>query len=672
MASGTITGTTSNKYISAKIEWSSTADTANNKSTVTAKLYYMKSTASTTATSGVINATITINGNKYTYNSGNSKTLPVDGKWYYITEHEVVVAHNSDGKKSITISATGGMTGSSFTSTSLSGTAVLTDIPRKATITSAPNFTDSDNPTVYYSNPAGSAVDSLKICISSTGASDDIASYRSCSQTGSSYTFYLTSAEISRLRALVTSGSSASVKFYLKTTIGGTDYYSTVTKTFTISDTSVTFSYSIYDTNSLTTSLTGDSSKIVKGYSNVYYSYSAKSNSGATITSNSISCGTQYSTATSGTFNKVESASFVLKATDSRGGNFSTTVTKTLINYFKPTLNMTVYPPNASGDMILVFTGAFYNASFGSSTNTITVRYSISHEDSGFSQGGAVTLTKSGNNFTGQVNITGLDYKNVYVISANAYDLLDEIQLEPVRAIGTPVFDWGKEDFSFHCKVNMDMSDAIYGTNTSGEKVEALMPCNGYNNLSLGYGGYNNGEGATDIWGNYVTVYCKNDIDLRSNTHCYNNLEVDGSINVDYDVNCVNTVNAARVCINSKDVGVQTTLKSGINQYMNDSQSFTLSGTSALSKQLTGYIMVWSYYSGGTTYVNCTNYTFIPKSVLGYNGGRISMPLVLDDGTCGAKSLIITETSGVTTVQGESRNGNAPNTNWVLNKVIGY
>ncbi|MBQ8763150.1 MAG: hypothetical protein IJZ07_03515 [Clostridia bacterium] len=151
------------------------------------------------------------------------------------------------------------------------------------------------------------------------------------------------------------------------------------------------------------------------------------------------------------------------------------------------------------------------------------------------------------------------------------------------------------------------MSDAIYGTNTSGEKVEALMPCNGYNNLSLGYGGYSNGEGATDIWGNYVTVYCKNDIDLRSDTHCYNDLTVDGattlnddvdinadlqvenvkvnsSINVSLDVNCVNTVNAARVCINSKDVGAQTTLKSGIYQYMHGTQSFTLSGTSALSK----------------------------------------------------------------------------------------
>lgn len=671
MASGTINGTTTNNYITAKVEWSSTATVSSNSSSVTAKLYYRKSSSSTSSTYGNMTVSITINGSKKTFDLGN-KTLPADSTWYKVAEYTVTVTHNSNGSKSISISATGSIAGTSLSSTTLSGTATLDTIARKATITSAPNFTDSDNPTVYYSNPAGSAVDSLKICISSTGASDDIASYRSCSQTGSSYTFYLTSAEISRLRALVTSGSSASVKFYLKTTIGGTDYYSTVTKTFTISDTSVTFSYSIYDTNSLTTSLTGDSSKIVKGYSNVYYSYSAKSNSGATITSNSISCGSQYSTATSGTFNKVESASFVLRATDSRGGNFSTTVTKTLINYFKPTLNMTVYPPNASGDMILVFTGAFYNASFGSSTNTITVRYSISHEDSGFSQGGAVTLSKSGNNFTGQVNITGLDYKNVYVISANAYDLLDEIQLEPVRAIGTPVFDWGKEDFSFHCKVNMDMSDAIYGTNKSGEKVEALMPCNGYNNLSLGYGGYNNGEGATDIWGNYVTVYCKNDIDLRSNTHCYNNLEVDGSINVDYDVNCVNTVNAARVNVNGKDVGAQTTLKSGINQYMNDSQSFTLSGTSALSKQLTGYIMVWSYYSGGTTYVNCTNYTFVPKSVLGYNGGRISMPLALDDGTCGAKSFRITETSGVTTIQGEAGNGIAPNTNWVLNKVIGY
>lgn len=224
MASGTITGTTSNKYISAKIVWEALPDTTTNSSTVNAKLYYMKSTASTTATSGVINATITINGNKYTYNSGTSKTLPVDGKWYYITEHEVVVAHNADGKKSITISATGGMSGSSFTSTSLSGTAVLTAIPRQATLTSAPDFTDAQSPVIYYSNPAGSAVTALEACISLTGALDDVP-YRAVSKTGTSYTFNLTAAELKTLRD-ATSSNSRTVKFFLRTTIGDTIYYS--------------------------------------------------------------------------------------------------------------------------------------------------------------------------------------------------------------------------------------------------------------------------------------------------------------------------------------------------------------------------------------------------------------------------------------------------------------
>ena len=42
MANGTITGTTSNKYISAKIEWEALPDTPSNSSSVTAKLYNKK------------------------------------------------------------------------------------------------------------------------------------------------------------------------------------------------------------------------------------------------------------------------------------------------------------------------------------------------------------------------------------------------------------------------------------------------------------------------------------------------------------------------------------------------------------------------------------------------------------------------------------------------------
>ena len=61
------------------------------------------------------------------------------------------ISHNTDGTKSVAMSAQAGI----YTvAVNCSGSKkfTLTDIPRKATISSAPNFTSNDNPTITYSN----------------------------------------------------------------------------------------------------------------------------------------------------------------------------------------------------------------------------------------------------------------------------------------------------------------------------------------------------------------------------------------------------------------------------------------------------------------------------------------------------------------------------------------
>ena len=231
MAQGTIYGTTANKTIDSKIEWSSTSSTANNNSEVTASLWYRRNnTYSGTPTGGTGTVSVTIDGQ-----SGSAKvslTVPNDKSWVKAIEVTKPVSHISDGTRSITIRASGSLPPSSLSATYCSGTAVLDNIPRQANITSSVNFTDLDNPTVYYSNPAGNAVDSLMACISFTGAKDDIA-YRNISKTGTYYTFMLTDAERNILRNNTTSGSR-NVIFFVRTIIGGVTYWSTDTKLFTV------------------------------------------------------------------------------------------------------------------------------------------------------------------------------------------------------------------------------------------------------------------------------------------------------------------------------------------------------------------------------------------------------------------------------------------------------
>lgn len=145
------------------------------------------------------------------------------------------VDHDTKGKKTISVSLTTAIYVGSSSATTNSDTWTLDDIPRQATITSAPDFTDLGNPTITYSNPAGNAVDSLMACISLTGAKDDIP-YRAISKTGDSYTFSLTEAERNTLRNATTTGKR-DVSFFVRTIIGGTTFYSTSTKKLNIEET---------------------------------------------------------------------------------------------------------------------------------------------------------------------------------------------------------------------------------------------------------------------------------------------------------------------------------------------------------------------------------------------------------------------------------------------------
>ena len=136
------------------------------------------------------------------------------------------IAHNADGTKTFSISSFTGWLYSGYNYSSNGGSYALAAIPRQATITSAPDFTHEDDPTITYSNPAGNAVTKLEACISLTGAKADV-DYRSIPKTGTSYTFPLTAAE-RELLLKNTPGPSRSVQFFVRTTIGGNVFYSSL------------------------------------------------------------------------------------------------------------------------------------------------------------------------------------------------------------------------------------------------------------------------------------------------------------------------------------------------------------------------------------------------------------------------------------------------------------
>ena len=151
----------------------------------------------------------------------NTEKLCASGSW---TQY-----HNADGNWSTTLTFNGSVYGTSYTRYPAIS---LPMIPRQADINSAPNFNTDENPTITYTNSAGNNVTELVAGIFDSNGQRAYAGYRDISKTGNSYTFNLTEAERNALRN-ASSNDQTSVRFYIRTLIGGTYYYSNLLRTAT-------------------------------------------------------------------------------------------------------------------------------------------------------------------------------------------------------------------------------------------------------------------------------------------------------------------------------------------------------------------------------------------------------------------------------------------------------
>lgn len=452
MASETVFSLGTKSNLMGRIVWSSVSNgSVANTSDVTARIEAKKTSNTTIATTGVWTGSLNIGGTSKSFRV--TKTIG-SSTWITLKSFTITIGHNADGTGTCylygKIKGPSGTTLAGY-SVSESATATLDTIPRFATITSAPNFNDEENPTIEYSNPAGESVTSLRACISLDGSNDDI-TYRDISKTGSSYTFNLTSSERNVLRAATTESNSRTVKFYVRSEIGTEYEGSNLSRIFTIKDPEPTITPTIVDTNSATIALTGDSSKLVRYYSNAKITIGATAVKHATLTSKKVICGNK-SLTTDGTINAVDSNKFVFTATDSRGNTTNKTVTPTFVDYIKLSCNLANNMPTADGSMTVKATGNYFNGSFGSKSNTLEVYYRYKTIGGSYNNWTVMTATLSGNTYSATTSITGLDYQSTYVFQAYAVDSLATVYSVEKNVKATPVFDWGESDFKFNVPV---------------------------------------------------------------------------------------------------------------------------------------------------------------------------------------------------------------------------
>lgn len=605
-----------------------------------------------TVAGGISNAystgatTITINGTQVYYmarKGWNTKVFPtIKGS----VSGTITVPHNADGSKSISVSLSSAIYTSAISTKS--GTWTLDKIPRAATLTAAPNFTDEDNPTIAYSNMAGNNVTSLQACISLNGTNDDIA-YRDIGKTDSSYTFILTDAERKILRENTTGSNNRTVRFYVRTNIGGTNYYNSLDKTLTIINTTPTLAPSVMDIGTESIALTGDSTKMIKHFNTIQVTTGATAKKEATITSQSVTCGSQATTNGTDTFSNVDTNVFVFKATDSRGNTVSQTITMPMISYVPLTCNITAQAHLVESDSTKVnleftLSGNYFNGSFGAVNNVLELSYTIEDSSGGTSHETLTVPTTAftDNTYTISKTITNLNYKNSYVIIAQASDKINKnvsATSKTLRVI--PVFDWGENDFNFNVDASLATGKAVMGIRPDGTKSAALEPIDSNGNTVLGYGGYKDNFGNTNIYGNNINIAAKNTIK-----------------------------------INDREYGTNKVLWQSNGLHMSGSDTITLS--EPISSQPNGIVLVFSLYRNGAAQNLSINSFFVSKKEVELlPNAPHSFFMLIDSGFAiiGAKKLFINNTTitgnDTNITNGTNNNLTYNNYSFVLRYVIG-
>ena len=452
MANGTINLSSTRESLEGRIVWSSTSNGSTaNSSNVSADLQVRRNDGYTTTGTWEGRFYVGSNTQDYTYYGS------ISSSWVTVKSiNNVTVNHNNDGSGSCLIGGwCNGPTGTSMSGHYVEGaqTVVLDKIARKSSVTCADGNIGSS--TTININRANS---SFKHTITySFGSSSPVTGTIATKTTETSLgwtipdTFY----------AKIPNAQSGQGTITCETFDGNTSL-GTTTTTFNafVVNSNPTITATIVDSNSTTIALTGDSNKIVKYFSTANVTAIATAQNSATISSVQIKCRDGKTlTTTTGTIANVESNIFDLFCIDSRGFAGTDTVEKTLVDYVRLAITSLSVErlSSTSTTASVLLQGNYFNASFGSVSNTLTLRYRYKLTTAtDYSGWATLTATKSGNTFSysGNLSIT-LDADKDYDIQFQVVDKLMNPTYKRQVLKGVPLEDRWKNNVKvnghFHC-----------------------------------------------------------------------------------------------------------------------------------------------------------------------------------------------------------------------------
>ena len=514
---------------------------ANNTSNVTVKASVKWTNGSWNAT-GQCTGSLTIDGTKYSFSGMKFNTGKTSsGSAVVMTKTVTDIKHNADGTKSLPISAEFNTYISAGT-IAASATPTLTTIPRKSTLTVA-NGTLGTSQTVSVTRQSTSFTHSIKatcgnstIYINADGTTSvSEVKHNDCSIP---FTPPLTWASQNK------TGTSVSVTYTLKTYNGSTAVGTeTYTKTCSIpASVKPSCTVTVSDPTGYATQYGG----YIKGLSKFAVTVNPTVANGSPIKAYKATangCGYNEASFTTDVIKSYGTLSITATVTDQRGRT-SDTATKnvTVLNYIKPGVTKLVAErcdangtKNDRGDRIKVTFAITGTSLGGKNTVLCSLKYRKS-TDSAYTTPTDFSGIASSYMFEADVNSS-------YDISMTVSDDFNTVTKVTKASTGFTLMHWKADGTamgigklaetsnqldvglpaSFSESVTFANAKSIYGTSLDGTSYDAFIPITSSDNTTLGYGLYNAGKGATNLYGNRINFYTKNGIYTNNNNLNFNN-----------------------------------------------------------------------------------------------------------------------------------------------------
>ena len=422
------------------------------------------------------------NGYNYSFSCSYAPTVSGSGLWTLstetITSGESTITHNSDGTKTISLSANARINGIGM-NVSMSADAIIPRIDRYATLSSAQDFTDEGNPKITFTKNVASGAKVYAGIFNSAGTTA-YASYRDISSSISSgeYTFNLTTAERNALRNAIPNAKTMQVQFKMYTTISGTNFDGgSITKTMSITNANPTLTSPTYsEQNAKVSALLGSSgSTVVQNASTLRVGITATALKSASISKVVATHSGSTYTDTSSPYSfdiPIKSNSITLTATDSRTNTGTLNITKTMLAYTPVAINTFSFKrqTETSSTIILNLSATYYQQTFGSTTNAPIVKWKMG-------DGSWTTLTSSQytiDNTNHKLTVSNLslgailDYQDEATFTIYIEDKLSTAQNSAKVTIGNPTLDIGKTDVVVNDTLEVAKCVKIPKSGTSG------------------------------------------------------------------------------------------------------------------------------------------------------------------------------------------------------------